>query len=539
MIISWKYGGYGNSPLERGCAGLCCGGGVLNDMLANTPLHPSQEGNRTAPALKSAYFIVIQSLNMFKRYLVIAGLLLLCSVQTAIAQNRSSLIIARDHLILQIDLNSPKKVLDSILSVAGLRTSSAEKLIKGDFSAIINDGWNMTSKTDNLLVFDRSLTDLNNNPQDNPYQVTVNIPSLEGKPGYPAKVAYGVNKYAMITVYELSSGLTRFMLPGFERSKRVFLSGNFNNWSTLKGLMKKTGGGWIIDVKLDPGVYEYKYIIDGRWTTDPNNLVHVDDGAGNLNSVYFKYNYTFKLPGYPSAHRITLAGDFNEWNGNELLMERKGSLWERQMYLAEGKYYYRFIVDGQWITDPTNPVKLKGSDNYFNSVLNLGEKVVFKLAGHSDAKKVVLEGDFGDFSPDELNLEKKGGRWILPLTLSTGNYRYRFIVDGKSVIDPSNPHFFVLKDTTWSFLAIRPNHIFTLEGHGNAKIVTLCGVFNKWQPDGYAMTYKDGKWSIPFYLNPGKYLYKFRVDGEWILDPGNKLWEQNEFNTGNSVLWIE
>ncbi len=37
------------APLSRGGAsGWCSGGGVLADMLNNTPLHPSQEGNRTA-----------------------------------------------------------------------------------------------------------------------------------------------------------------------------------------------------------------------------------------------------------------------------------------------------------------------------------------------------------------------------------------------------------------------------------------------------------------------------------------------------------
>jgi hypothetical protein len=53
------------------------------------------------------------------------------------------------------------------------------------------------------------------------------------------------------------------------------------------------------------------------------------------------------------------------------------------------------------------------------------------------------------------------------------------------------------------------------------------------------MTKKQGKWVFPMYLRPGKYTYKFRVDDKWILDPGNDLWEGNEYGTGNSVLWIE
>jgi len=476
-----------------------------------------------------------------KWYSAFVLILLLCSIKTAIAQNRNSLVIARDHLILQIDLQSPKSVLDSVLKTAGISTGSANQLIKGDFNAVVNDGWTMTSRRDNIIQFERPLTDLDNNPQSNPGRITVNIPNIDGKPGYPGEVKFGVNKFAKITVYELPTGLTRFILPGYERSKRVFLSGSFNNWSTLKGLMKKTDGGWIIDLKLGPGAYEYKYIADGRWTTDPNNLVQADDGGGTLNSVYFKYNYTFKLTGHSSARRIVVAGDFNNWNAGELIMEHKGDVWERQVYLTDGKYYYRFMVDGKWMPDPNNPVKIKENENdaYLSSVLNLGETVVFKLAGYPNAKKVLLEGDFNNFGKNELSLQRKGNAWVLPLTLTAGNYSYRFIVDGEPVRDPANPHRSVIKNEPWSFLAVRPNYTFVLNGHGGAKVVTLCGVFNDWEPNGYTMLYRDDEWSIPFYLKPGKYLYKFRVDGDWIRDPGNRLWEQNNEHTGNSVLWIE
>jgi len=37
----------------------------------------------------------------------------------------------------------------------------------------------------------------------------------------------------------------------------------------------------------------------------------------------------------------------------------------------------------------------------------------------------------------------------------------------------------------------------------------------------------------------GKHLYKFIVDGKWIKDPDDPLWEGNEFGTDNSVIWIE
>jgi len=46
------------TPLSRGGAlGLRCGGGVLTDISDNTPLHPSQEGNRTTRRFLVTRFI--------------------------------------------------------------------------------------------------------------------------------------------------------------------------------------------------------------------------------------------------------------------------------------------------------------------------------------------------------------------------------------------------------------------------------------------------------------------------------------------------
>ncbi|ASU34315.1 hypothetical protein [Mucilaginibacter xinganensis] len=473
------------------------------------------------------------------RSVLVAFVLLLSSMKLAVAQNQNILFVDRDHLILQLDLKSPGKQLDSILKIAGLSNSSTGKVLKGDFTEISKDGWNMTERKGNVIRFDRSLTDLNYNPQSTPYEVTTRLPNFEGRSGYPAPVEYGVNRYAKMTVFGLSSGLTRFILPGYTRARRVFLSGSFNNWSTLRGAMRKVGGGWIIDVKLEAGVYEYKYIVDGRWTTDPNNLLRVDDGAGNTNSVFFKYNYTLKLPGYSSARKVVVAGDFNKWNEDELVLEKRGSAWEKQLYLSDGRHVYHFLVDGRWIADPANPNKLKDEGGNASSVLNLGEKIVFKLNGYKNARKLFLAGDFNDWKPDEISLNKTIDGWMVKLTLPAGDYQYKFIVDGNWITDPANPHYAFENGERNSFVAAKPNYTFKLKGYPGEKNITLNGNFNNWDENGYTMAHQGDEWVINFYLKPGKYLYKFKVGDKLILDPGNKLWERNEYNTGNSVLWIE
>ncbi|SHM95475.1 Glycogen recognition site of AMP-activated protein kinase [Mucilaginibacter sp. OK098] len=473
------------------------------------------------------------------KYVFIVLVLLISSMKTAVAQSQNILFIASDHLILQIDLKSPKKELDSILKIAGVSNSIAGKVLKGDFTDISKDGWNITDRKNNIIRFDRSLTVLNDNPQSTPYQITIRIPNLEGNPGYPAEVKYGVNKYARVTVFGLSSGLTRFILPGYTSARRVFLSGSFNNWSTLRGAMKKADGGWIIDVKLNAGVHEYKYIVDGRWMTDPNNLVLVNDGAGNTNSVFYKYNYTIKLPGYPLARKVIVAGDFNKWDENELVMEKKGNIWEKQLYLNDGKHEYHFLVNGRLITDPTNSVKLKDDDGKLNSVLNIGGSVTFKLDGYKNAGKVFLAGDFNKWKPNDISLGKTIDGWVLKTTLPAGNYQYKFIVDGNWITDPANLYYAIEKGERNSFIAVKPNHSFKLKGYADAKTVAINGTFNNWEPSGFTMAHTGDAWTIDLYLKPGKYLYKLRIDNKWIIDPGNKLYEPNEFDTYNSVLWVE
>lgn len=70
--------------------------------------------------------------------------------------------------------------------------------------------------------------------------------------------------------------------------KRINIVGDFNNWSTTADpLFDRAGDGtWTIRIPLQPGRYEYKYLIDGKkWKPDPWNPDVVDDGFGDLNSV--------------------------------------------------------------------------------------------------------------------------------------------------------------------------------------------------------------------------------------------------------------
>jgi 1,4-alpha-glucan branching enzyme len=261
-----------------------------------------------------------------------------------------------------------------------------------------------------------------------------------------------------------------------------------------------------------------------------------NDGRGNINSVYYQPNHVIRLNGFTDARRVIVAGSFNNWKENELVLRKTGSGWELPMYLAEGTYTYRFIVDGHWMEDPGNPLKAPNEFGEYNSVLKKGTLYPFILNGYTNASKVYLAGTFNDWRGFEWPMQKTDKGWTLPFALGDGNYQYHFIVDGKRLADPANP-LKVREDR--SVLIINPNYTFRLKGHSGAKQVFLAGDFNDWSPNAFLMR-KDGEdWVFTVNLQPGKYRYKFVVDGKWIIDPHNPLWEQNEHRTGNSVLWIE
>jgi 1,4-alpha-glucan branching enzyme len=70
-----------------------------------------------------------------------------------------------------------------------------------------------------------------------------------------------------------------------------------------------------------------------------------------------------------------------------------------------------------------------------------------------------------------------------------------------------------------------------------AKEVLLMGDFNKWNPKKHPMK-KDRKgcWTKAVIIPTGTYEYKFRVDGEWRIDPLNERKRINCFGTHNSLL---
>lgn len=74
----------------------------------------------------------------------------------------------------------------------------------------------------------------------------------------------------------------------------------------------------------------------------------------------------------PDANEVYLVGDFNNWDGNGFKMRRyKNGVFKKKAKLHAGQYQYRFVVDGEWWTDPSNPNRQANAFGSENSVLTI------------------------------------------------------------------------------------------------------------------------------------------------------------------------
>jgi hypothetical protein len=71
----------------------------------------------------------------------------------------------------------------------------------------------------------------------------------------------------------------------------------------------------------------------------------------------------------PKAGKVSLVGDFNDWDDTRSPMVRaeKDGLWSVTLPLSVGRHVYAYVVDGTWITDPSAPITDDGF-GHMNSV---------------------------------------------------------------------------------------------------------------------------------------------------------------------------
>ncbi len=71
------------------------------------------------------------------------------------------------------------------------------------------------------------------------------------------------------------------------QASTVYVVGEFNNWTPNQEarMEKNSEGVFETALDLEPGIYQYRFIVDGRWVEDPDNPRTAPAPFGGVNSV--------------------------------------------------------------------------------------------------------------------------------------------------------------------------------------------------------------------------------------------------------------
>ena len=80
------------------------------------------------------------------------------------------------------------------------------------------------------------------------------------------------------------TGKVRFSIQAPAGAQRVLLAGDFNGWKPAP-MKKGKGGMYVADASVPAKSFQYKYVVDGQWITDPDHANWAMNTFGTANSI--------------------------------------------------------------------------------------------------------------------------------------------------------------------------------------------------------------------------------------------------------------
>lgn len=190
----------------------------------------------------------------------------------------------------------------------------------------------------------------------------------------PSKKTFSLTK---MKFYRMNLNISDF---GLEKADKVEIAGNFNNWKPdTEPIHHFEGTNYEVTLASPEGVYEYKYLIDGKWYPENENkkLIIGENGAlfaqGDLGTGKFVYEAIDKNTNLKAiVHNYDSLQYFNKLSDSEYEFKIR-----TQMNDVERAYIsivlheednYEMIYELERYQDKTN-----GFD-YFERIINFGKE---------------------------------------------------------------------------------------------------------------------------------------------------------------------
>lgn len=144
-----------------------------------------------------------------------------------------------------------------------------------------------------------------------------------------------------------------------------------------------------------------------------------------------------------NAKEVYLAGEMTSWQGNVLKMKKGADgVWVLPLYLEQGAWQYKFVIDGEWHHDKANPVTTDDGFEGYNSIIVLGEEnsdaKINANIPHGSVEKITIKSKalgtnsaFMLYLPPGYSQDVEKNYPILFLLHGYGNNEGQWIRDGK------------------------------------------------------------------------------------------------------------
>lgn len=103
----------------------------------------------------------------------------------------------------------------------------------------------------------------------------------------------------------------------------------------------------------------------------PLGVLRLFSNRKKIDLILKKRPFVHHIISLPDKHykSVKIKGEFNGWNASKTPFQKNGLQWQCHLYLKEGNYQYKLIIDGKEQNDPTNPRSIDNGMGGENSLL--------------------------------------------------------------------------------------------------------------------------------------------------------------------------
>jgi len=205
-------------------------------------------------------------------------------------------------------------------------------------------------------------------------------------------------------------------------------------------------------------------------------------------------------------------------------------------YRIKTEYYYnlKFLKNA----GPPQEIKMIRINNLARKKPLVTKGILFTYKNRG-ALRVSISGNFSQWKSVPMN-RNKNGVWFFYLDefRDHSKIKYKFVVNEIWLTDPENPNreddgagsyvsladpSFTDEGKTVTYRIINKNRVEFRIYKPDARFISVVGDFNFWNTENDLLEKgNDGIWRLQKRIPPGKYRYKFIIDGRWLPDTYNK-----------------